>query len=546
MCYDKNEKTIKDKGVVVNKSIGCENGPQNKDISENFRATQSQNETTEINKDSLNQQLLMDESNCPCKKTQDNKQSALTRIKKCFTDLNEHFDKYKADSQLEKDKTEEIKYWEDFLSTRCCEVCMEKWKPLLSKNIDEFEIYNGKINIFNATEYMLFGITGKLSVDFWCKEDIEFLNNLNESRKKIHTDIEQFALRSPLSKITEIKDRTTVANLYRKPLVKMATRYFDKEKARKLVDLGVDDFLATKISDILLFRKRLYFHKLGLHFEVPEVRCSGHKINNKFTVIYTSIQGFNHIENKKECEDYSGTNTHSGYKFAYVADGVSSAEYSKIGSKATGEAILELINRLSSNKLSLDDFPNQILQLWKEAVNMECDKNAALKKSGTKDEKSYYSQFSTTLLAVIKDKEYTYCFRIGNGLFVICQDEEFSSWTELENKNVGIGGEICLHHLENNINYASFKRFKNELVKHILLATDGAEPGLMNVLDSNGIPLASNIFGVYKFIENFANSKKHILDKEKELENLAKKFAIGASYQGATYDDSSICYIDLR
>jgi serine/threonine protein phosphatase PrpC len=399
---------------------------------------------------------------------------------------------------------------------------------------------------------MLFQLTGIFSDEFWNKDERELLDQLNKTRQNINQQLKDFYLKPPMSELVPPPTRKKMSTELNKMSSKFAEHCFDKRKANKLVAMSLPDMFACMLADILIYRAKQDINFLYLSLQPPEKYYNESKDDDGFNYICTSIQGYDHMRLKKGCEDRSGAgiikNNTKYFKYAFVADGISLAGgFSEKGAEAAGSALIYTLEYLLKTPLSELDIKKKLPKLlsnaWKTMIKTMWDKDSDIKNKATKNDAPDYSKFGTTLLAIIQDKNFTWCFRIGNGLYILTNDTEGTVWSELKDSNKDKARTSSIHNLENNPELSTSVIFYNDSVKYVLLASDGAEPGLANIKNDEGIPMYKDIEAVQKFIIEI--SKLSCDERKNRIVNIAESFAVGTSYQGASLDDASIVYVDF-
>lgn len=137
--------------------------------------------------------------------------------------------------------------------------------------------------------------------------------------------------------------------------------------------------------------------------------------NEKTKIVSYSIIGQNHLDKQQENQDSILFGGNENGCFLAVADGVSSAKHSKMGSLAAVESVKRLWNEICIGKTvinDLDEVKVKYVHLWKESVEGNWD------------------EYATTINFIICVGKDVLVGQIGDGLLVVNTDNEIEVLTE--------------------------------------------------------------------------------------------------------------------
>lgn len=146
-------------------------------------------------------------------------------------------------------------------------------------------------------------------------------------------------------------------------------------------------------------------------------------------IIGDSVRGASHKRNDKPNQDAWAYSENDCCTVLSVADGHGSARHyrSDIGAKLAVQAALELLNEFADKhwdntdvrqiKQAADYLPSQLVQTWRNAVDIADDNNI-------ESAKERYSTYGTTLLAVLMTKHYAIYLQIGDGDLLVLNKEK--------------------------------------------------------------------------------------------------------------------------
>lgn len=211
-----------------------------------------------------------------------------------------------------------------------------------------------------------------------------------------------------------------------------------------------------------------------------------------------------------------------------VADGHSGEyfEFSDIGSKLACKATIDIMENIvdkNENEI-LYMLKNKIIQqniqdLWMSMVNEHYTKNNPVVF------KTQYLKYSTTLLALLKTKDFVLYLKLGDGNIVVRQKNKFKK--VIPTKNNKIVDSLGRSNSFENIMY----HLENDYVDNIILFTDGYENSFINddklykSLDITINRYNSNIFSRLRLMKEY-NLYLSKLSKSSSLDDISIIFIL--------------------
>jgi len=215
-----------------------------------------------------------------------------------------------------------------------------------------------------------------------------------------------------------------------------------------------------------------------------------------------------HLKSNDECQDLikiaDCINHEVNYKIICISDGAGSALFSSLGAQITIDSFIKIISNYSDNLNTINEY---IVKTWINETVTEIKKLKPTKiNSNLKD-------FSCTILICILSEINSYFFQIGDGAWIIEEENKFKLVTipykgEYINETVFITSKDA-------VNYLQFYKCKSKL-NSIIGFTDGLESIFINNSEANSslsdhllkeIKKSSDIETINSHLYNFLNSE---------------------------------------
>ena len=183
-----------------------------------------------------------------------------------------------------------------------------------------------------------------------------------------------------------------------------------------------------------------------------------------FQGLKSVVQGADHIERSKICQDAAAFKAGEHYGVAACADGHGGAKYirSEVGSRIAVECAIEVVDaymedyeRFSreirkNSSYILGHMAEKFMAAWTEKIEdyndanplSDAEREALAKARG--DENNFYSFYGSTVLAAVAAEDFQYGFLVGDGGFaVVSQDGSVTIPIEDPNSHANYTSSLC-------------------------------------------------------------------------------------------------------